>query len=83
MKAKIQYLLFVLKQSYIYYIICMTGRFWLETRATGFKPQRVNCWEINQVTSKCQMDFLQKTCKDKSKTKKVKISIEFYIFELV
>ena len=27
--------------------------------------------------------FLQKTCKGKSKTKKVNISIEFYIFELV
>ena len=23
-------------------------------KATGFKSLRVNCWEINQVTSKCQ-----------------------------
>ena len=26
-------------------------------KATGFKSLRENCWEINQVTSKRQMDF--------------------------
>ena len=26
-------------------------------KATGFKPLRVNCWEVNQVTSKFQMYF--------------------------
>ena len=33
--------------------------------------------EINQVTSKFQMDFLDKTCKEKYKTKEMKITIEF------
>ena len=32
-------------------------------KATGFKFLRVNCLEINQVTSKCQMEFVDKTCK--------------------
>ena len=29
------------------------------------------------------MDFLDKTCQIRSKTKKVNITIEFYIFEIV
>ena len=37
--------------------------------------------QINQVTSKCQMDFLDKTCR--SETEKMKLSIEFCIYELV
>ena len=42
-----------------------------ETRkATGFKSLRINCWEINQVTSKCQISFLNKTCKNRPKTEK-------------
>ena len=36
----------------------------IETRkATGFKFLRENCWEINQVTSKCQMHFSNKISK--------------------
>ena len=36
----------------------------LKTRkVTGLKFLRVNCWEINQVTSKCLMDFLEKIAK--------------------
>ena len=31
---------------------------------------QVNCWEINQVTSKCQIDFLNKTSKKGSTTEK-------------
>ena len=49
--------------------------------ATGFKSVRVNYWEINQVTSECQMDVLDKTCRQK--TKKVNTTIEFFILELV
>ena len=30
-------------------------------KATGFESLQVNYWEINQVTSKCQKDFLDKT----------------------
>ena len=44
---------------------------------------RVNYWEIIRETSKCQMDFLDKTCKIRSKLEKVNIIIEFYIFEVV
>ena len=29
----------------------------LTRKATGFKSKRVNCWEINQIKLKCQMDF--------------------------
>ena len=55
-----------------------------KTRKTsGFKSLRVNSWEINHVTSKCQLDFLDKTCKIRSKTGKVNTTIEFYIFEIV
>ena len=99
--------------------------FYFKTRkATDFKLVRVNCCEINQLTSKYQMDFSGKTCKNRSRTekseyhhrilhvrnslgtrfqlkltilnfwtkltqkgylksKKMKINIEFYIFELV
>ena len=32
-------------------------------KATGFKSLRINYWEINQLTSKYQMNFLGKTCK--------------------
>ena len=52
-------------------------------KATGFKSLQVNCRDINQVTSKYQMYFLDKTCKKRSKTEKVNIAIEFYIFEIV
>ena len=44
---------------------------------------QVNCWEINQVTSKCQIDFLNKASKKGSTTEKVNITIKFYIFEIV
>ena len=40
----------------------------IETRkASGIKFLRVNCWEINHVTSKCLIDFSDKTCKKKKK----------------
>ena len=52
-------------------------------KATGFKSLRMNCFEINQVTSKCQIDFLDKTCKKRYKTETNNITIEFYMFELV
>ena len=32
-------------------------------KAIGFKSLRVFCWEINQLTSKCQVDVLDKICK--------------------
>ena len=50
-------------------------------KATGFKSLRVNCWEIDQVTSKREVDFLDKTCR--LKTEKVNIATEFFLFELV
>ena len=34
-------------------------------------------------SSKCQKGFLDKTCKIRSQTEKVNITIEFYIFEIV
>ena len=52
----------------------------LTIKATGFKSLRVNYREINQVTSKCQMDFLDTTCK---KGLKLNIAIEFYVFKMV
>ena len=37
----------------------------IETKnASAFKFLRVNCWEINQLTSKFQMIFLDKICKN-------------------
>ena len=30
----------------------------------------ITCWKINQVTSKCQMNFLENTCKESLKQKK-------------
>ena len=93
------------------------------SKATGFKSLRLNYWEINQATSKCQIDFWTKIAKKvqnrKSEhryeilhiqislgtkfrlkvtllnfwikfiqkeyfwTKKMKITIEFYIFKLI
>ena len=38
-------------------------------KSTGFKSLQVNCWEINQVKSKCQMDTLDKSC-ETGQTKK-------------
>ena len=32
-------------------------------KATGFKSLRLNFWEINQATSKCQIDFWGKLAK--------------------
>ena len=52
-------------------------------KATGFKSLRGNYWEINQVTSKWQINISDKICKKGSKTVKVSITIEFYIFKLV
>ena len=37
-------------------------------------------WVIN-VRSKCQIDFLDETCKKRSEKEKVNITKEFYIFE--
>ena len=41
--------------------------FMITRKATGFKCLRVNYCEINQVTSKCQVDFLNKTRKKRTK----------------
>ena len=49
-------------------------------KATGFKSLRVNYSEINQVISKRQIDFGDKTCWQK--TEKVNTVIEFLILEL-
>ena len=66
----------ILKLLYSYY--------YNKTRkATGFKSLRVNYWEINHVKSKCHMDFLDKTCKVRSKIEKVNTTIDFYTFEIV
>ena len=34
-----------------------------DKKSHWFKSLRINCWKINQVISKCQMEFLVKTCK--------------------
>ena len=49
-------------------------------KKTGFKSLRVNYWVINQVTLKCQMNFLEKTFR--LKLEKVNTIIEFCILEL-
>ena len=46
-------------------------------KATDMKSLRINYWEINQVTPKCQMS------RKRSKTEKKNITIEFNIFEIV
>ena len=52
-------------------------------KATVFKSLRINCWEINQVTSKCQTDFFGQNFQKKwSKTEKENVTIKFYIFEI-
>ena len=35
--------------------------FKITRKASDFNSLRVNCWKMNQVTSKYQMDFLNKT----------------------
>ena len=47
-----------------------------QEKPPGFKFLRVNSWEINHVTSKCQMYFLKKTSKVKFKTKKIVLHIQ-------
>ena len=59
---------------------CKTGLHGKTRKATGFKSLRVNCWEINQVTSKCQQISEIKLVE---KGVKVSTTIEFYIFEIV
>ena len=41
-----------------------------EKKATCFKSLRVNCWEINQVTSKCKTGFFSNSCKNGMNQKK-------------
>ena len=38
----------------------------INEQATGLKFLCVSCWEINQVTFICQLDFLDKTCRSKA-----------------
>ena len=52
-------------------------------QSTGLQSLRVNYLETNHVTSKCQMQFLNKTCKIRPKTEKMSIIITFYIFKIV
>ena len=51
-------------------------------KGTGLKSLLLNCWKINQATSKCQIEFLDKTCEKVSKTETVS-TIEFFIFKIV
>ena len=32
-------------------------------KATSFKYLQINCWQINQATSKCKIHFLDKICR--------------------
>ena len=65
--------------------------YWFETflvltegrKAIDLTSLRVNCREINQVTPKLQMDFFDKTWKNRSESKQVNITIEYYIFDIV
>ena len=50
-----------------------------QKKGTGLTSLLVNYWEINQITSKCQIDFLDKTYQ---KVLKVSITIKFYVFKL-
>ena len=54
----------------------------LTRKASGFKSLRLNFWDINQATSKCQSDFWTKLAKE-SKIEKMNITIKFCIFKLV
>ena len=38
-------------------------KFIVTRTATGFKPLQLNCWQINQLTLKCQIDFYTKLTK--------------------
>ena len=49
---------------------CKTALYGKIRKATGFKSLRVNCWEINQETSKCQQSFWIKLAKKGLKQKK-------------
>ena len=42
----------------------------------------VNCREIHQVKSKCQIKFLETAWKKMSKAEQKNNTIEFYIFEI-
>ena len=44
---------------------------------TGFKSLQINCWEINQIISKCKMDFFGQNLQKRSKTEKKIVTIEF------
>ena len=52
-------------------------------KATGLKSLRINCWEINQEASKCQMGISGKTFKKRPKTDQKNITIEFYLSDVV
>ena len=54
-----------------------------QEKATGFKSQRKKLREINQVASKHQMGFWNKTCRKRSKTGKKNITINFHAFQVV
>ena len=55
---------------------------WLR-KASDFKSLQVNCWKIKQAASKYKMEYLDKTCKKRSKTEKMNKTTEFFIFKLV
>ena len=61
--------------------------FYRQKIPTGFKSLQVNCWEISQAISTCQIDFLNKTYAQEeyfqSKTDAINMTIEFCIYELV
>ena len=67
---------------------CLQQNYYLTRKSTGFKSLQVNCWKINQVTSKCKKYFLNKTCKKRksftySKQASYKISAQTDNFDFL
>ena len=76
-----------------FFVLCVFCLFWVFNSKSLFCIiNKKNYWVqvsatellgINQVTSRCQMEFLDKTSKKKSNAEKVNIIIEFCIFKIV
>ena len=45
----------------------LSMEFFKTGEATSTSSKLITCWEINQVTSKCLMDFLDNNCKNREK----------------
>ena len=56
----------------VFFISYLKHKLKTTRKATAFKSLGINCWETNQIKSKWQMESLDKTWKNMSKTEKSK-----------